>query len=462
MALILLSCEDEEIGGKVSNGNIAFQISHEWEVGTRGDAVRPNDSVQNTGSKQIPLVVGNHEFSLTIDTMEYASTRGAILDNVNNLVSTIYATAIRDEGNGKTAYFKNIRVDIDNNKGATGYFWPQGTLSFMGYAWSKKNLQLPLPTFERVEGVYKSSFNYTIPGRSVSPNRDATNQPDIILAITTNQSKEISPVVNLKFHHALSALLFKVGKMPENVVLNSITISGVYGSGSCTATVKANQEIDFSWDFTGKQQNSTCIEDLNQTAVEGDQMGTSETIFMMLPQTMGANTKLTLSFLIDGKEYSLDKKFADFLSAWEADKKYLFTIGLPDEIKVEVTDEVDGVVKQNVVIQNAGVASGYIRAAIVGYWMGSNGVVAAPWKEDEGEFVWGSSWDTYWKKGNDGFYYYKSPVKSGEFTYPLFDTYTLKASTELGETHAYQTLELSIVTQIIPEADKSLWTALGD
>ncbi|MBR5550986.1 MAG: fimbrillin family protein [Muribaculaceae bacterium] len=460
MSLVLTSCEDEEIGGMFSDGRIAFQISNEWGEGSRSNDVCSNDSAQNSDSKQIPLTVGGCELNMTIESVESVMSRGAMLDNVNNPISTIYATAIKEDG--KSALFSNLKVDVNNNVGATKYYWPMGSLSFMGFAWSKKDLQLTLPTFERVDGVYKSSFSYTIPENSTSPRCDATNQPDIVLAISADQSKEISPVVNFKFHHALSALMFKVGRLPENVFLNSISISGVYDSGTCTATATDNQEVDFAWDFTGKQQKYTYVEDLNQEAAEGDQMGTSETIFMMLPQTMGENTKLILSFSIDGTECSLEKNLADYLTAWEADKKYLFTIGIPDEVGVEVTDLVDGVVKSNVTIQNTGVAAGYIRVAIVGYWMGNNGIVAAPWKEDEGEFAWGSNWDSHWKKGSDGFYYHLTPVKGGEFTHPLFDTYTLKASTAQGSTHAYHTLELSIVTQIIPETEKSIWTALTD
>jgi hypothetical protein len=37
----------------------------------------------------------------------------------------------------------------------------------------------------------------------------------------------------------------------------------------------------------------------------------------------------------------------------------------------------------------------------------------------------------------------------------------LEASTEIGAQHAFQTLELSIITQIIPEEDKELWPELN-
>lgn len=463
MALLLLSCQDDEIGGGAGNGAISFQITDDWKASTRNDASLSSDSVEHITPKQIPLLVDGQELSLTFDVKERVSTRGAILDNKNNLISSIYTTAIYEEGDGGRTYFKNAKITIDDNKGSSGYFWPIGNLSFMAYTWSKSNLQLPLPTFERAGGVCKGSFSYTLPGVTTNPCKDATAQPDIILAITTGQSKANNPVVNLEFHHALSALLFKVGKMPENVVLNSISISGVYSSGACTAMLSDDQEIDFSWSFTGKQQNGTYTEDLSaQVPVAGESIGSEETIFMMLPQEMGENTLLVLSFSINGREYTLEKKFSEIISEWEADKQYVFTIGLPDEIKVEVSDEVDGVVKKHVVIQNGGVATGYIRAAIVGYWVNNDGTVAAPWKPNEdGVFDWGSSWDSYWVKGSDGFYYHKASVESGKFTHPLFETYTLTASTAAGSTHAYQTLEISIMTQIIPESEKALWTELN-
>jgi hypothetical protein len=203
-------------------------------------------------------------------------------------------------------------------------------------------------------------------------------------------------------------------------------------------------------------------ENIGKKAVAGEQMGDEDAIFMMIPQTLGDAAKLILSFSISGQEYSLEKSFKEIIAAWEADKKYVFTIGLPDEIEVEVEDQVVGAVKQDVTITNTGNSPGYVRAAIIGYWVNNKGDVTMPWLESDGEFDWGNEWSQYWKKGSDGFYYYLHPVPAKTATaYPLFDTYTLNTSTNIGTNHAFLTLELNIAVQIIMEKDKALWPEIS-
>ena len=119
---------------------------------------------------------------------------------------------------------------------------------------------------------------------------------------------------------------------------------------------------------------------------------------------------------------------------------------------------VDGLVKNNLTIQNTGIVTGYIRAAIVGYWKNAEGVIEAPWSPGNGEGTFDGLNDTDWKKGEDGFYYHLQPVGGNEFTAKLFDTYTLKS--EVAEKNKDLILEISIVAQIIPEDEKELWSEL--
>lgn len=73
-------------------------------------------------------------------------------------------------------------------------------------------------------------------------------------------------------------------------------------------------------------------------------------------------------------------------------------------------------VKTNVKIQNTGNVDAYIRAAVVITWQDSQGNVygQAPKAGEDYTITYFS--DTSWIKGNDGFYYYKSPVKAAEST----------------------------------------------
>ena len=458
--LAVVSCQQEmEKEDPASDDRILFHVLSDTRSRTKSIA----------DSKAIEMNVGEHTFEMTLttsdndnftDTDNTVQTRGSAYDNTNHQIQKIEVTALIENGAGGNLFF-NESVSINNGTGNSERFWPENRLSFFAHACSKENISVE-PSYQRQENKCSGQFSYTMPSAAASsPRMDATNQPDIVFAISPDQSKDNGQKVELMFHHALSAVMFKVGNMPDGVFLNSISIAGVYTSGLCEFTSAADGDINFSWSYPNGLKNGRYTEDIMTTAITGEQIGTSEAVFMMIPQQIGSGTKIILSFTLGGKEYQLEKAFNEIISSWEADKKYIFTIGLPSQIDVEVEDAVVGTVKKDVTIQNTGSIPGYIRAAIIGFWVNNKGDVVAPWSEEDGDFVWGSEWSSRWKKGSDGFYYHLAPVGANQFTHPLFETYTLKASTEIGAQHAFQTLELSIITQIITSDDKDLWPELN-
>ena len=456
----LQSCR-EEIQYEEPSVKISFNVMSDAGVETRSSDDADNMFMNFVeDSLSIGLSVEDNNDMLCLDGVQ---TRGSAFDNDSHQIPSIHVTAIVENGDGGNLFFTE-NVSVSGGKGNSERFWPEKKLSFFAYSVSKDNVSVE-PVFVREDGECKGSFDYALPAaQTVSPVKDATNQPDVVFAITPDQSKTDGGAVDLVFHHALSALIFKVGNVPEGVILNSITIDGVYTSGTCnmiSADDKPN-DIKFVWTYgNGKLQNGTYTEDIGVQAVPGEQIGTSETVFMMLPQVMGPDTRLLISFSKNGREYLMEKAFQEIVSSWEPDKKYIFRISLPFNVDVEVEDAVVGTLKKDVSIQNTGSISGYIRAAIVGFWVNNKGDVVAPWLSTDGEFVWGSNWSFHWKLGSDGFYYHLSPVSANQFTYPLFESYILKTSTEIGSQNAFQTLELDIITQIISEEDKYLWTELN-
>lgn len=468
MILITVSCIDDELVDKRDNGRITFSVTDVKNSTTSSESKSDTTTMPQALKKRQQVEIGNRELTLSFDIEEnndYSqsaqkpATRGAAFDNGSHRITKMYATAISHTGDGGNTYFKDVEVNISDSRGATDYYWPSGKLSFFAHACSKETVTID-PQFERIGGVCQGSFDYTLPSASTGKDKkDATNQPDIIFAITPDCEYNANPNVSLVFHHALSAIVFKVGRMPEGVFIKSIAINGVYSSGSCAMTAKENNNISYVWSYNGLSQNGIYTEDIKADAVTGAQMGDEESVFMMLPQTMGNNTRFDFVFSINGTEYTLSKEFNTFITQWEPDKKYIFTIGLPDEIDVEIEDQVDGVVKKNVKIQNTGITVGYIRAAIVGYWINPGGLVGEMLEEEDGTYVWGSEWNQHWKRGSDGFYYHLQPVEHYDYTYPLFETYTLNE--EHKDSHDKQILEMNIAVQIIPTTEKDLWPELN-
>lgn len=449
-----VSCLNDETEEVRLEKKIGFRVESDSEFVTRS-------------GEEVAWECDDRKMTLTFAESAYASagkeesTRGLPFSDTENPLSEIVVSALLQNGDGGALYFRDEKVSLQDNEGLSSHFWPENNLSFFAYACSKSGVSIA-PQYRRSEGVCSATFDYALPTPAASsPKKDASAQPDLLFAITPDQSAEEMPQVKLLFHHALSALVFKLGKVPEGVEVKSIAIGGVYGAGTCTVTPGSDEELTFSWDYTGKSQNLTFCEEVTTETAEGVCIGGEEAVFMMLPQTMSEVTTLRLTVEEDGTPRTLEKPFKEFIAAWEADKKYTFTIGFSNDIDVEVLDVVEKKLKKDLTIQNTGSVKGYIRAAIVGCWVNNAGGIVLPWNDSDGEFVWGDRWNTYWKKGTDGFFYHLNPVEGGEYTeYPLFESYTLKTSTEVGSTHAFYTLEFSIVAQIIPEKEKALWPEL--
>lgn len=88
----------------------------------------------------------------------------------------------------------------------------------------------------------------------------------------------------------------------------------------------------------------------------------------------------------------------------------------PANVSTEVKENFDGTTKSNVYIENTGNVDAYIRAAVVITWQYGQGNVYGQVPVEGTDYNITCPSNTDWIKGNDGFYYYKSPVKAGEST----------------------------------------------
>lgn len=177
--------------------------------------------------------------------------------------------------------------------------------------------------------------------------------------------------------------------------------------------------------------------------------------------------------------YTLSVKLKELVSVWKPNKKYTYVVSTPEEVKVEVTDEVnyegDYPVKENVVIKNTGLSAAWIRVSVLGAWMvdkqdtegNTKQLVVDEWKnngndEDDGLFVWPSCGKPselttnahHWRKCSDGYFYYMKEVPRGETLKELFTSYKLTADAPMADAY----LELTILAQAILPADRDhIW-----
>lgn len=415
-------------------------------------------------------------------TEEQSASRAKPIDNTENPITNFDVACYAHEGAATPKfYFKNTYTP-DAGTVHTDYYWPANgsQLSFYAsaaYTTATEVLNFaPSYTFNESTQLYEGSFDYDYLTNFITTTQDpkwngAYYMPDLVTAITPTMARPATGVAPLNFHHALSAIVFKVGSAVEDVNVLDVYIDNVYSTGSCHYKYDATTGILFNWTPT-VDSKANFVQSFHKQIAPGEQdidledSGTGNTTFMLIPQVLPDDAQIRVvveypsyvgSYSYE-RRYTITRNLKSLIGELKADTKYTFTLGLNTfEVDVALTDEVAGAVKKNVQIQNTGLATGYVRAAICGWWKNNNNDVVLGWSDDilsrkgeqtsYGTFDWGADWAANWELcAEDGFYYYKSPLASKEFTkVPLFNTYTL--TNVPGFNGA--TLELDIAVQIV-------------
>ena len=364
------------------------------------------------------------------------------------------------------------------------------------------------PTQTTVDGkTYAAgsiSFSYTSPATAsdqkdmLFTSRPLTTADDFTLFTTADQGL---PVL---FHHALTGVKFAIAAdVKETVTITGVEFTGLANSGSCVITPRKenNSYVDDPDDYSSGGTNKTTSWTLGEgtgtfsqefsgvvsyesageeVAHFGDSFylagnnnnlndeNASET-FWFIPQAMTDNVKLKIYYKVgtgSGQDWTID--FGTTLKnknvTWQAGELHTYTIRI-DDVNVKIEDQVTtqnptsqytGSYKDNVVITNTGNTDTYIRAAIIGQWLNSEGnpvfgftdftahtqdeqyVLVDSWYQDQfsasgqhkhgafkdlvgykndtesgtpGAEVFTSDW---WIKGGDGYYYFKYVVPAGK------------------------------------------------
>ncbi len=332
-------------------------------------------------------------------------------------------------------------------------YWPEyyDEVHFFASNPNEQNV-LFVPQFVSGGGEFKVSFDYTvITGNSKG---DADLHQDLYYAISPNKNEDnSSEAVPLEFIHLFSSVEFQLGYVSDaNVTEAIVELSDVMSKGSCSITYPVSIEnIEWSTDGT-KSKYSQKIE--------------SGKSFKLIPQELeGADASFVISMAVGELVHTFPAvKFDELpVKKWIPNKRYIYTIEKSDEVKVNVKDDCSDTQMSNVKIQNTGFTNSYIRAAVVGYWMitlDGMEVAAALWDindENVGTLTLPDGWSSSWKEVN-GYYYHLSPVEPGEYTFPLFESYTLKKTT--GPVSGSQ-LKVFLVTQAVEEDKaKEMWPDL--
>lgn len=346
-----------------------------------------------------------------------------------------------------------------------------------------------------VLGYGTIKFNYTTPG--VNNTTDAAEKQTDILFSTKKLAKGTQDSENNKvlLYHALTAVKFKAktNSSVSDVQIKSITsvkFENVLSQGSCVITPNyegygqpSNKETadrdksavvsvwsdrtgkaTFGQEFDGKISFDSSANTNNfaasfydgTTAVDNLNDATCSQTFMFMPQALGDDITLTVTFKYtigsDTTEKtgvsSIDfgqklKKSNAGVYEWKAGELHTYALTIGDGVNVDITDKVDTETtkkKSDLVIKNTGTATAYMRVAVVGNWYtdeesidpSKNPVAITPCPElaakvDAAVAAYGSNW---FKVGD--YYYYKYQVDGGVTIKPentLFGTLDLSSLT---------------------------------
>lgn len=176
------------------------------------------------------------------------------------------------------------------------------------------------------------AYTMPIPCTS-SPYRDAENQPDLCFAYNNKTwSDGEDNKVDIEFHHALSAVYFRIDGVTDAAV-ERIGFNGILSEGECDITGSAEGIPTFVW---RDQAMPACF---MQDYVNTDFTGTvkvqpftgTDKIYMFIPQTLSSGAEIRATFrLADNTTVTRSVNVSTYDDGtpveWKPGKKYLYRI----------------------------------------------------------------------------------------------------------------------------------------
>ena len=168
-----------------------------------------------------------------------------------------------------------------------------------------------------------ASLTYTVP-------QNASAQNDILLGGYKGQGETVNNtngVAEIHFCHPLTALVLKKGEFADvtSITFKSISIQGVYSSGTVTQSFNAQKEVSFSWNTSESTTQTVTL-----VSASGLTVGTDDVIgepFLLIPQDLSsASITITVEAQING---TTDVTYGKTLNSgeWQAGKINTYTLG---------------------------------------------------------------------------------------------------------------------------------------
>ena len=330
----LFSCSSDDFLGKAETNTdgISFGVSTE-----NGASTRANNSADGYTAARYTLRSDNSADTLCVravvtdgignDNAGRPATRAAMQTSMYNKFKVV--AAIRENGTVGTQYYMD---DVATKTGTNWvpskvYYWPGSNRQLRFLAWAPTDA-----SFQSVpNNPNATTLQYTTPA-------EAKNQRDIVAAATgfiSNPSNDATCTpVGLQFKHLCTAVIIKTGETMTAGTIKSVSLKGVKNSGTYDMVNSAWTLTNSKADFTISPNQAT-----TSTTPNGTYLNAGESTFMLLPQTLGADSKLEVAFHdnISGNDRILSASLNG--AEWPMGKTVTYRLSITPEYELKFTSE---------------------------------------------------------------------------------------------------------------------------
>lgn len=329
----LFSCSSDDFFGKAETNTdgISFGVSTE-----NGASTRTNNSADGYTAARYTLRSDNSADTLCVravvtdgignDNAGRPATRAAMQTSMYDEFKVV--AEIRENGNLGGQYFMNETAIRSGNNWvpAHTYYWPGSNRQLRFLAWA------PTDAFQAVPNTPNATtLKYTTPA-------EAKNQRDLVAAATDFMESPANDgtctPVSLNFKHLCTAVIIKTGKQMTAGTIQSVSLKGIKNSGTYDM-------VGSEWTLNNSTADFTISPNKETTGAtpNGTDLNAGESTFMLLPQTLGAASKLEVAFHdnISGKDRTLSASLNG--AEWPMGKTVTYRLSITPEYELEFTSE---------------------------------------------------------------------------------------------------------------------------
>ena len=332
----LFSCSSDDFFGKPESGStngISFGVSTENSAATRANktddgltvaryTLRSDNSADTLCVRAVVTDgIGNNA--------NKPATRAAMQTSMYDKFNVV--AALKENGTIGTQLFMNETATKTNTNWvpAHTYYRPGSNRQLRFLAWAPTDA-----TFEAVPNTPNATtLKYTTPA-------EAKNQRDLVAAATdfidSPANNGTCTPVSLNFKHLCTAVIIKTGETMTAGTIKSVKITKVRNSGTYDMATAAWALNETTADYTVSPNLAT-----TGTTADGTKLNAEDATFMLLPQTLGADSKLEVVFHdnISGNDRTLSASLNG--AEWPMGKTVTYRLSITPEYELKFTSTPD-------------------------------------------------------------------------------------------------------------------------